>query len=130
MIGGTIRDPDTPYRTAELYDPATDSFTPTTGSMQAVRFNHTATLLGDGTKVLLTGGSGHAILSTDYAAKVLASAELFDSATGMFVPAGDLNIGRGVRQVKFSGRLILRCIRVAGRDRLGVNVDAKRPCRA
>ena len=52
---------------AELYDPATGSFSPT-GSMTTARYGHTATLLSDG-RVLIAGGFGNITL--------LASAELY-----------------------------------------------------
>lgn len=60
---------------AEVYDPATLTFT-ATGSPAVARANHTATLLPDG-MVLLSGGE-------DSAGSPLASGELYDPATGTF----------------------------------------------
>jgi hypothetical protein len=72
-----------PLAFAELFDPASGSFTGT-GSMAAPRTRHTATLLGDG-KVLITGGDGGNDLSNP-----LATAEIFDSSTGVFTPTGNM----------------------------------------
>ena len=70
--------------TTELYDPATGSWTPT-GDMQTARSWHTATLLGNG-KVLVAGGANE----NDTLSYSLASAELYDPATGTWTPTGDM----------------------------------------
>jgi hypothetical protein len=74
---------------AELYNPATGTFTPT-GSLNTARYSHTATLLTNG-MVLIAGGYGPLGGSTH---GYLASAELYNPATGIFAPTGSLNTGR------------------------------------
>jgi hypothetical protein len=98
--------------TAELYDPATGTFSPT-GSMASGRQGHTATLLGDG-RVLIAGGyhagMGAAVSADALASQLgiarpsswtdpvrlgnLASAELYDPKTGKFSPTGSMAEGR------------------------------------
>ena len=70
---------------AEVYDPATQAWSPT-GAMHEARAGHTATLLGDG-RVLVTGGS----IVHDSAA---ASAETYDPATGTWTEVAPMKIGR------------------------------------
>jgi hypothetical protein len=69
---------------AELYDPATESWT-LTGSLNAPHSQHTASLLNDG-KVLVAGGaSGGGDLRTS---------ELYDPVTGSWTLTTSLNEGR------------------------------------
>ena len=79
IAGGESADAMTLIASAELYDPATGKFNPT-GSMQTAREYHTATLLSDG-RALITGGYVVHPGSDD---ATLASAELYDPATGKF----------------------------------------------
>ena len=72
---------------AEIFDPATQSFNVTTGAMSFTRTMHTATLLADG-RVLVAGGSAR------FRAEVLGSAELFDPADGSFSAAGTMTAAR------------------------------------
>ena len=71
---------------AELYDPATGTFSPT-GSLAEVRGGKTATLLPDG-RVLIAGGYNCADAGQD---GLWASAELYDPATGTFSPTGSMS---------------------------------------
>lgn len=77
---------------AELFDPATGTFTPT-GNMTQARYQHGAALLGNG-KVLLVGGY---VKPTDTNNNDgLASAELYDPATGTFTATGNMSIPRAL----------------------------------
>jgi len=76
------------FKTAELYDPATGSFT-ATGDMAFVRDGHTATLLANGT-VLITGGESEA----GCAITSLGAAELYNPSAGRFSSAGGMNVRR------------------------------------
>lgn len=69
---------------AELYDPATGRFTQT-DSLKTARMGHEATLLADG-RALITGGT-----SASRDARCLASAELYDPGTGVFIEAGNMS---------------------------------------
>jgi hypothetical protein len=73
IAGGTdVYSNNAALATAEVFDPSTKMFTPTTNNMSIARTGHNATLLADG-KVLITGGN-------------TLTAELFDPSTGMFTP--------------------------------------------
>jgi hypothetical protein len=85
---------NTAIASAEIYDPATGMWT-ATGTLQTPRASHTATLLPNG-KVLAAGGSN---FTNDNSGgnpvdSVLASAEIFDPATGLWTPTGSLNFAR------------------------------------
>ncbi len=71
---------------AEIYDPATGTWR-STAPMSAKRAHHTATLLQDG-KVLVAGGFN--LDANNEHDHYLASAELFDPATGSWTPTNPL----------------------------------------
>ncbi len=81
IVGGS--DGSVPIGSAELYDPATATFT-ATGSLNAARQFHTATLLPSG-KVLICGGRG-----TAGGAAPVAAAELYDPTAGTFTNTGSM----------------------------------------
>ena len=72
---------------AEIYDPIAGSWT-ATGSLISGRWEHTATRLLDG-RVLVTGGN-----NIDDVDGALASAELYDPATGTWTATGSMTRGR------------------------------------
>lgn len=72
---------------AELYDATTGQFSKA-GAMITSRIGHTQTLLQDG-RVLIVGGTAQRRSS-----EVLASAEIYNPATGTFEPTGALQVGR------------------------------------
>jgi WD40 repeat protein len=72
---------------AELYDPTTGLWS-ATGPLSAARIAHTATLLPSGL-VLVSGGFKTGAVTTE-----LASAELYDPATGQWSATGSLVVAR------------------------------------
>jgi N-acetylneuraminic acid mutarotase len=81
----------TPSAAAELYDPSSRTWT-ATGSLNTARFDHTTTLLPNG-MVLVAGGYDN---SNPRRFNYLASAELYDPATGTWTGTGSLNTARYV----------------------------------
>lgn len=84
LVAGGTNNGTTPLKTAELYDPSTNTWS-STGSMAVARRGHTATLMLDG-KILVTGGFDGAIES--------ATTEIYDPATGIWTASGPMTRGR------------------------------------
>ena len=78
IAGGNTGWGGNPLASAEIYDPATKTFS-LTGNMQVARNSHVAALLADGT-VLVAGGFNSGI-----------SAELFNPTNGTFTSVSNLN---------------------------------------
>lgn len=78
--------------TAELYNPSTGTFTPT-DNLNDRRADHTATLLNNG-KVLIAGGDFTVFMNMGTQHFCLASAELYDPATGTFTRTGSMHAQR------------------------------------
>jgi hypothetical protein len=81
MVGGFTL---TPRATAELFDPATGTWS-STGSLATARYDHRAELLPDG-RVLVAGGVG--------TGPALSSTEIYNPATGTWSSGPALSAGR------------------------------------
>jgi Galactose oxidase, central domain/Abnormal spindle-like microcephaly-assoc'd, ASPM-SPD-2-Hydin len=79
---------------AELYNPATGTFT-ATGSMIFPRYLHTATLLNNNTVLVVGGNQGTTCgfdggINVRNGSAILSSAELYDSTSGTFTQTADM----------------------------------------
>jgi len=92
------------YTSAEIFDPATNTFAPA-GDMNVRRHKHDATLLLDG-RVLITGGSDERDDQGAYR-----SAELYDPVLGRFVMTAPMQAARykhrGTSLVLADGRVLV-----------------------
>jgi hypothetical protein len=82
-------------RTAELFDPATNTWSPT-GGMLSARMDHTAALLADG-RVLVAGGIGIDPGETpapDHRFTTLRSAEIYDPRSGTWSATPPMALAR------------------------------------
>jgi len=92
VIGGYSRDTSDGFdvkgilATTEIWDPVTGVFN-LAGTLDEARHHHTATALADG-RVLVVGGSGPHGRGPRSMGGPLATAEIWDPATGSFHPAG------------------------------------------
>ncbi|HXO66209.1 MAG TPA: kelch repeat-containing protein [Steroidobacteraceae bacterium] len=77
---------------ADLYNPTTDSFTPT-GALVTARYAHTAIVLTNG-MVLVAGGFGGATSTLQSGGAPLASAELYNPSTGTWTATGSMTTAR------------------------------------
>lgn len=87
-IPNSILQSGNPLSSAEIYDPTSGTWT-TTGQLADARYDHTATLLSDG-RVLVAGGR----TGPSRYGPSLATAELYDPASGTWTGTGSLNTAR------------------------------------
>ena len=88
LVAGGYNQSSGSLASAELYDPANGTFTGTTGSMADRRYLFTATRLTDG-RVLVAGGYD---FNTN---TFLATAEIYDPASGTFATTTSMTVARG-----------------------------------
>jgi hypothetical protein len=107
LITGGFDASGEPTATAELYDPATDSFLPT-GVMSEGRARHTATTLENGT-VLIAAGFGHGYSGRG------GPADMYDPASGTFTETSRL---LGERDSHFAVLMPDGTVLISGGDNL------------
>ncbi|HJW72406.1 MAG TPA: kelch repeat-containing protein, partial [Geothrix sp.] len=81
ITGGFLDTGATALGSAELYDPVTDTFQPSAGTLGYPRWGHLAVLLPSG-KVFIAGGNGGTAVG----------AELYDPQLDAFLPTGGTNL--------------------------------------
>lgn len=81
-IGGLCTGLHRTVATCEIYDPRTEQWS-YTGSMNTDRFGHAACALADG-RVFVVGGTSAVMSRRNGRSSTLASAEIYDPATGVF----------------------------------------------
>jgi N-acetylneuraminic acid mutarotase len=86
LATGGVPARDSVQASAEVFDPATDTWT-STRALSTPRYGHTATRLRDGRVLVVGGASG---LQFTAPRNPLASAEIYDPATGTWSPTGSL----------------------------------------
>jgi len=93
-----------PIGSVNLYDPTTETFS-ATGPQTRARGFDTATRLADG-RVLLVGGDS---AEWNFDGPYIASAELYDPATGSFAPTGSMATGRNLHTATLllDGRVLI-----------------------
>ncbi len=111
LVAGGGNDTNSYLTSAELFDPATGTWTPT-GSLGTARYGHTATLLANG-QVLVVEGA--------YLSDFAGSAELYDPATGVWSPTASLtNAPEGYTATLLANGKVL----VAGGSYYDINVNS------
>jgi len=79
--------------TAEVYDPAANTFTPLSVTMTSARVAHTSTLLPSGQVLIAGGGRGRASIGSF---TIVNTAEVYDPVANTFTPlTATMTTGRG-----------------------------------
>ena len=114
VAGGEVHPPDITLATAELYDPATGTWS-STGSLSVSRTGATAVLLPNG-KVLVAGGVSGGCCGTGFFTN---TAELYDPETGSWTPTGNMATARSFSNYERAKLLPNGKVLVAGEQTTG-----------